>query len=97
MLFEATGQTEEREYFPLKARQAATEWEVRQRKARLEKHAVQSLRILNKCEGYCRELRQVLRRQEDLETQAREMYELDHSKDQIMTLLKVGLANLGCG
>jgi len=23
------------------------------------------------------------------------MYELDHSKDQIMTLLKVGLANLG--
>jgi hypothetical protein len=37
----------------------------------------------------------VLRRQEDLEAQAREMYELDHSKDQIMTLLKVGLANLG--
>jgi hypothetical protein len=95
MLFEATGQTEERDYFPLKARQAATEWEVRQRKARLDKHAVQSLRILNKCEGYCRALRQVLRRQEDLETQAREMYELDHSKDQIMTLLKVGLANLG--
>jgi hypothetical protein len=95
MLFEATGQTEERDYFPLKARQAATEWEVRQRKARLEKHAVQSLRLLNKCESYCRELRQVLRRQEDLETQAREMYELDHSKDQIMTLLKVGLANLG--
>jgi hypothetical protein len=95
MLFEATGQTEERDYFPLKARQAATEWEVRQRKVRLEKHAVQRLRLLNKCESYCRALRQVLRRQEDLETQAREMYELDHSKDQIMTLLKVGLANLG--
>jgi hypothetical protein len=95
MLLQATGQTEEREYFPLKARQAATEWEVRQRKARLEKHAVPSLRLLNKGEGYCRALRQVLRRQEDLETQAREMYELEHSKDQIMTLLKVGLANLG--
>jgi hypothetical protein len=40
-------------------------------------------------------MRQVLRRQEDLETQAREMYELDHAKDQIMTLLKVALANLG--
>ncbi len=93
--FEATGQTEERDYFPLKARQAAAEWEVRSRKARLEKHAVRSLRLLNKCEGYCRALRQVLRRQEDLETQAREMYELDHAKDQIMTLLKVGLANLG--
>jgi hypothetical protein len=95
MPFEATGQIEERDYFPLKARQAAMEWEVRQRKTRLEKHAVRSLRLLNKCESYCRALRQVLRRQEDLETQAREMYELDHSKDQIMTLLKVGLANLG--
>jgi len=73
----------------------ATEWEVRQRKAKLEKHATRSLRLLNTCEGYCRELRHVLRRQEDLEAQAREMYELDHSKDQIMTLLKVGLANLG--
>lgn len=93
--FEATSQTEERDYLPLKARQLATDWEVRQRKAKLEKHAVQSLRILNTCEGYCRDLRQVLGRQEDLEAQAREMYELDHSKDQIMTLLKVGLANLG--
>jgi hypothetical protein len=93
--FEATGQTEERDYFPLKARQAAAEWEVRSRKTRLEKHIVQSLRLLNKCESYCREMRQVLRRQEDLETQAREMYELDHAKDQIMTLLKVALANLG--
>ncbi len=93
--FEATNQTEERDYFPLKARQLAADWEVRQRKIKLEKHAVRRLRILNKCEGYCQELRQVLRRQEDLEAQAREMYELDHAKDQIMTLLKVGLANLG--
>jgi hypothetical protein len=75
--FEATNQTEERDYFPLKARQLATDWEVRQRKAKLEKNAVRRLRILNKCEGYCQELRQVLRRQEDLESQAREMYELD--------------------
>src|SRR6266699_3880851 len=93
--FEVTSQTEERDYFPLKARQLATGWEMRQRKAKLEKHAVRCLRILNKCEGYCQELRQALRRQEDLEVQAREMYELDHAKDQIMTLLKVGLANLG--
>jgi hypothetical protein len=92
---EAAGQTEEREYFPIKARHVATEWEVRQRKAKLEKHATRRQSLLNKCEGYCRELRHVLRRQEDLEAQAREMYELDHSKDQIMTLLKVGLANLG--
>jgi hypothetical protein len=92
---EAAGQTEEREYFPVKARHAATQWEVRQRKAKLEKHAVRRQGLLNKCEDYCRELRHVLRRQEDLEAQARQMYELDHTKDQIMTLLKLGLANLG--
>jgi hypothetical protein len=95
MPFEATVQTEKRDYFPLKARQVATEWEVRQRKEKLEKHAMQSFRLLTKCENYCRELRQVLRQQEDLEAQAREMYELDHAKDQIITLFKVGLANLG--
>ena len=95
MQLEAAGQTEEREYFPVKARHVATEWEVRQRQAKLEKNAVRSLGLLNKCEGYCRELRHVLRRQEDLEAQARQMYELDHAKDHIMTLLKVGLANLG--
>ena len=95
MCLEAAGQTEEREYFPVKARRVATEWEVRQRKAKLAKHAVRRQAILNKCEGYCRELRYVLRRQEDLEAQARQMYELDHAKDQLMTLFKVGLANLG--
>ena len=73
----------------------AIEWEVRQRQAKLEKHAVRRQAIFNKCESYCRELPQVLRRQEDLEAQAREMYELDHAKDQLMTLFKVGMANLG--
>jgi len=80
MQWEATGQTQERDYFPVKARQLATDWEVRQRQAKLEKNALRSLRILTKCEGYCRELRQVLRRQEDMEAQAREMYELDHAR-----------------
>ncbi len=93
--FEEAGRTEERDYFPVKARQVAADWEVRQRKAKLEKNAVRRQGIVDKCEGYCRELRQVLRQQEDLEAQARDMYELDHAKDQLMTLLKVGLANLG--
>ena len=93
--FETMGQTEARDYFPVKAHQLAVDWEVRQHKARLEKNAIRRQAILNKCEGYCQELRQVLRRQEDLEAQAREMYELDHAKDQIMTLFKVALANLG--
>src|SRR5213078_2335216 len=56
--FEATGQTEERDYFPLKARQLATDWQVRKLQAKLEKNAVRRLGILNKCEGYCQELRQ---------------------------------------
>ena len=93
--FEATGQTEQRDYFPLKARQLATDWQVRKLQAKLEKNMARSQDILNTCEGYCQGLRQVLRQQEDLQAHAREMYELDHSKDQIMTLLKVALANLG--
>jgi hypothetical protein len=80
MQLEAAGQTEEREYFPVKARHAATEWEIRQRQAKLEKNTVRRLGLLNKCEGSCQALRQVLRRQEDLETQARQMYELDHAR-----------------
>jgi len=52
--FEEAGRREEREYFPVKARHMATEWEVRQRKAKLEKHAVRRLRILDTCEGYVR-------------------------------------------
>jgi hypothetical protein len=93
--FEETGRTEERDYFPVKARHVAADWEVRRRQAKLEKNATRRQSQMDKCEEYCRELRQVLRRQEDLQAQARDMYELDHSKDQIMTLLKVGLANLG--
>lgn len=93
--FEEAGRTEERTYFPLKARQVAAEWEIRQDRTKLEKNAQRRLRLVDKCERYCRELRQVLRHQEDLQTQARDMYELDHTKDQLMTLFKVGLANLG--
>jgi hypothetical protein len=48
-----------------------------------------------KCEKYCRQQRELLRDLEDLEKQEREMYELDNRKDQIMTICKVSLANLG--
>ena len=92
---EAAGQTQERGYYPLKARQLAAGWEVRQRKTKLEKSAARHQREVDKCEGYCRELRLVLRQREDLVARARAMYELDHAKDQLMTLLKLGLANLG--
>ncbi len=48
-----------------------------------------------KCEKYCREQRELLRALEDLAQQEREMYELDNCKDQVMTICKVALANLG--
>lgn len=48
-----------------------------------------------KCEKYCREQRELLRELEDLEKQERDMYELDNRKDQIMTVCKVSLTNLG--
>ena len=49
MLLETTGKTEERTYFPLKARQLAADWEMRQRKAKLEKNATRRQALLNKC------------------------------------------------
>lgn len=93
--FEAAGRTEERDYFPVKARHLAAAWEVRQRQAKREKMALRRQRLLDKCQSYCREQRHVLRQHEDLAAHAREMYALDHAKDQIMTLFKLGLANLG--
>jgi hypothetical protein len=48
-----------------------------------------------KCEKYCREQRELLRAIEDLAQQEREMYELNNRKDQIMTVCKVALANVG--
>src|SRR5260370_6547997 len=59
--FEAAGRREEREYFPVKARHVATEGEVRQHKPNLERHTVRRQALLHTCEGYCRELRHVLR------------------------------------
>jgi len=46
-------------------------------------------------EHYCREQGELLRALEDLAVQERTMYELDNRKDQIMTVCKVALANLG--
>ena len=47
-----------------------------------------------KCERYCQEQRQLLCALEDLKAQERAMYELDNSKDQVMTVFKVALVNL---
>jgi hypothetical protein len=54
-----------------------------------------SNREFAKCQKYCREQRELLRAMEDLAHQEREMYALDNRKDQIMSVCKVALANLG--
>lgn len=47
-----------------------------------------------KWERYCKEQRELLRALEDLKSGERRMYELDSRKDQVMTVLKLALANL---
>jgi len=92
---ETIGQSDEPGLLAIKAEQLEVEWEVHHRRVLLEATSVAEKRELNHCEQSCRALRQVLRQQEDLQACEREMQELDNTKDQIMTLLKVGLANLG--
>ncbi len=92
---EAVGLSEEPGSCVIKAQQLEAEWEGHHRRVLLEATSVAGKREMNHCEQSCRALRQVLRQQEDLQACEREMRELDNTKDQIMTLLKVGLANLG--
>ena len=47
-----------------------------------------------KVQRYALKARQLLRQLEDLEAQARQMFELDNRKDQIMTSLRLALTNL---
>ena len=49
----------------------------------------------DKCERYCKEQRALLRALEDLAAHERTMHELDNGKDQVMTSMKLALANLG--
>jgi hypothetical protein len=46
------------------------------------------------CEQACCQQRFLLRELEDLKEKERVMYELEHAKDQVMTVLKLALANL---
>jgi len=79
--------------------------EIKERKAvidaELEQIRVREWRAYEQCndefrkqERYCKEQREVLRALEDLATKERTMYELDHHKDQVMTVCKVALTNL---
>jgi hypothetical protein len=92
---ETFGQSGEPGLLAIKAQQLEADWEVHHRRVLLEATSVGGKRELNYCEKSCRALRHVLRQQEELRACEREMQELDNTKDQLMTLLKVGLANLG--
>jgi hypothetical protein len=92
---ETIGQSAEPRLFATKAQQLEAEWEVHHRRVLQTATSVAGKRELNHCERSCRALRLVLRQQENLQACERQMQELDNSKDQIMTLLKVGLANVG--
>lgn len=54
-----------------------------------------SHREQEKCERYRREQRALLRKLEDLAARERTMYALEQTKDQVMSVLKLALANLG--
>jgi len=79
--------------------------EIKERKAvidaELEQIGVKEWRAYEQCnqefrkqERYCKEQREVLRALEDLKAKERTMYELDHRKDQVMTVCTLALANL---
>jgi hypothetical protein len=79
----------------IKEEQATADAEIEEYQQRQWKAYHTSNREFAKCERYCREQRELLRAMVDLAQQERDMYELDNSKDQIMTVCKVALANLG--
>jgi hypothetical protein len=79
----------------IKEEKAAADAEIDEYQQRQWKAYHTGNREFAKCEKYCREQRELLRAIEDLAQQEREMYELDNCKDQIMTVCKVALANLG--
>ncbi|GHO59612.1 hypothetical protein [Ktedonobacter robiniae] len=79
--------------------------EIKERKAvadaELEQLRVKEWRAYGRCnaefrkqERYCKEQREVLHALEEMKAQEKTMYDLDHRKDQVMTVCKVAVANL---
>jgi hypothetical protein len=79
----------------IKEEKAVADAEIEEYRQRQWKAYHTSNKEFAKCEKYCREQRELLRALEDLDQQEREMYELDNRKDQVMTVFKAALANLG--
>lgn len=71
-----------------------TQAELNKQQAKACRAHEQSMREFDKQERYSRQQREVLRAVEDLKAQERSMYELNHAKDQVMTVCKVAFTNL---
>jgi hypothetical protein len=78
----------------IKERKAVIDAELEQLRAKEWRAYEQCNTEFRKQERYCKEQRVVLRALEDLDAQERIMHELDHRKDQVMTVCKVAMANL---
>ncbi len=78
----------------IKERKAVIDAELEQIGAKEWRAYEQCNQEFRKQERYCKEQRDVLRALEDLEAKERAMYELDHRKDQVMTVCKVAMTNL---
>jgi hypothetical protein len=82
-------QREKREAFQ---REAAARLAPLQQRKRQAEDAIAA--AFTTCERACQHERDLLRQLEDLVASERTMFELDHAKDQTMTVLKLALANL---
>lgn len=78
-----------------RTRKAAIDDELQAAWARYHHLFATANREYTKAERYCREQRVVLRALEDLAANERAMHELDNRQDQVMTVCKVAVANLG--
>ena len=78
----------------IKERKTVIDAELEQLRAKEWRAYEQCNQEFRKQERYSKEQRDVLRALEDLDAKERTMYELDHCKDQVMTVCKVALANL---
>ncbi len=78
----------------IKERKAVIDAELEQRRGKMWQAYDKCYQEFRKQERYCKEQRDLLRALEDLKASEREMYELDHRKDQVMTVCKVALTNV---
>jgi hypothetical protein len=79
----------------IKAQKATIDADLEERWQRVGRTYAKSCKESEKCERYAQQHCDLLRALEDLAANQKTMYELDNRKDQVMTVLKLALTNLG--